>query len=239
MNISITQDSINIALGDLLKAMLPQLRPGKIVVGQVNRVPAPEGDFIVMWPLRRPRLGTNLDTMADAEFEGSIDGDQMTITDVIRGVMNIDATVFGVGIAIGTTVSEQISGTPGGVGVYAVTPAQDVAATIISAGQAIVMQPTEVVVQIDVHGPASAENAQTISTLFRDPFAVEHLEGTGLSPLYADDPRQMPFNTAAVQYEDRWIVEAHLQVDPTVAVSQEFASSLTIDLYNVDFPPSP
>lgn len=169
---SITEDAVDTAIGNLLQAMLPQLPAGNIIVGQVNRVASPEGDFVVFWPLRRPRLGTNFDHDRGAD----------SATDIT--------------------------------------------------------QPTEVVMQIDVHGPNSADNAQVISTLFRDDFAVELLAATGLSPFFADDPRQMPFVTAANQYEDRWVLEAHFQIDPTVTIAQQFATALTISLYNVDHPPS-
>lgn len=234
MTPSITQDQVNTALGNFLTAILPA--GVTVIVGQVNRVAEPEGDFVVMWPLRRPRLATNLDTSADAKFTGSIAGTVMTITEVITGVMNEGATVFGVNVADGTTVSAQTGGTPGGVGTYTVAPSQAVSSTTLSAGATEIEQSTEVVMQIDVHGPASADNAQTISTLFRDEYAVEQLDqaAVAISPLYADDPRQMPFITAASQYEDRWTVDVHMQINPIVSVPTEFADSVDLTTVDVD-----
>lgn len=237
MTPSITQQQINIALGTFLQSILG-LPDGQVIIGQTNRVSSPEGDYVVMWPLRRPRLATNVDTDADAKFTGSIADTTMTITAVDTGSMNIGATVFGVGVADDTVVQEQTSGSPpGGVGTYTVSVSQNVGTTTLSAGQTETMQSTEVVMQIDVHGPASTDNAQTIQQLFRDEYAVRQFAGTGVSPLYCDDPRQVPFITAASQFEDRWTLEAHLQIDPTVVVPQEYADAATVDLYDVDFPP--
>jgi len=84
--------------------------------------------------------------------------------------------------------------------------------------------------QIDVHGPNSAENAQVISTIFRSGFAVTQMAASGVTPLYSEDPRQAPFTTAADQFEDRWVIEAHLQIDPIIAVPQAYADSTSISL---------
>jgi len=238
MTPSITEDAVNTALGNLLQAMLPQLGAGKIIVGQVNRVAEPEGDFVVMWPLRRPRLGTNFDQDQAGLFTAAIAGTSMTVSSLTSGEIAEGSTVFGTNVAANTVIGDQISGTPGGIGVYAVTPSQTVASETMLAGGSEITQPTEVVMQIDVHGPNSADNAQVISTLFRDAYAADQLDGTGLSPFFADDPKQAPFVNAANQYENRWVLEAHLQIDPSVIVAQQFATSLTLTLYDVDHPPS-
>src|ERR1700676_25750 len=85
---SITESAINIAIGDMLQAMLPQFAPGQIIVGQTNRVASPEGDYIVFWPLRRPRLGTDIETPTDAVFTGTItpiDANATTFASVVAG----------------------------------------------------------------------------------------------------------------------------------------------------------
>lgn len=233
---SISEDAVDTAFGNLLKAMLPQLPAGKIIAGQVNRVASPEGDFVVFWPLRRPRLGTNFDTDQAALFVAAIAGIAMTVSSLTAGTIEQGSTVYGA--AANTIVGQQQSGSPGGVGVYSVSTSQTLDSTTLLAGATSIMQPTEGVMQIDVHGPNSADNAQVISTLFRDDFAVQQLAGTGLSPFFADDPRQMPFVTAANQYEHRWVLEAHFQIDPSVIIPQQFATALSIGLYDVDHPPS-
>lgn len=239
MTPSITEAAINNALGSFLLAVLG-LPSTNVIVGQVNRVASPEGDYVVMWPLRRPRLSTNVDSSADAKFTGSIAGAVMTISAVLAGAMNVGAVVFGVGVAANTTVVNQISGTPGGDGNYTIAPSQTVTSTTLSAGATVIEQSTEVVYQIDVHGPASADNVQTISTAFRDQYGVSLFAGTGVTPLYCEDPRQMPFQTAAVQYEGRWSVDLHLQVNPVISVPVQFAdlAVITVVDVNVAYPPS-
>ncbi len=60
---------------------------------------------------------------------GSITGDQMTVTAVGSGVVRPGTTLSGTGVASGTKVVSQVSGTTGGVGVYTVSiPEQTVAA---------------------------------------------------------------------------------------------------------------
>jgi hypothetical protein len=91
-----------------------------------------------------------------------------------------------------------------------------------------ILEPTKVTVQLDVHGPASADNAQVISTLFRDEYAVTAFAATGfdVTPLYADDPKQVPFVNGEQQVEERWIVEAVMQCNPSITVPQDFAASV-------------
>jgi hypothetical protein len=234
MTPSITLEQIYIALGNFLQFILPD--GVSVVVGQVNRVAEPMGDFVVMWPLRIPRLSTNLDTPDDCKFEGSIAERVLTVTDVEIGVINSGRAVFGAGVQDQTKIVTQLTGDPGGAGTYTVSPIQTVAATTLSAGTIDIQQDTEIVMQIDVHGPNSTDNAQTISTLFRDDFAVDQFDqaAIAIAPLYADDPRQAPFINAASQYEDRWVVEAHMQVNPVISVPQQFSDGVDLTTSNVD-----
>jgi len=104
-----------------------------------------------------------------------------------------------------------------------------------------VLQPTEVVFQLDVHGPESADNAQIITTLFRDSYATTAFAASGfdVAPLYADDPRQVPFINAEQQFETRWIVEAFLQANQVVTVPQDSANIVSVTPVSVDatYPP--
>jgi hypothetical protein len=230
--VSLTEEAVNTALGNFLTAVVPSTV--EIVVGEVNRVAEPQSpDFVVMWPLRRPRLATNIDTSADAKFTGSITGTVMTITEVVTGKMNVGAVVFGIGVAANTTVSVQLTGTPGGAGTYAVAPAQTVASETLSAGQKNIRQPTEAVYQIDVHGPNSSDNSQIIATLFRDAFGVQKMAGSGVTPLYAEDPKQIPFRNGADQIEIRWVIELHMQISPFLLVPAQYADQATVTLIDV------
>ena len=103
------------------------------------------------------------------------------------------------------------------------------------------MQPTQVTIQIDVHGPNSGDNAQIISTMLRDDYACQVFQASGydIMPLYAGEPTQAPFFNGENQVEFRWVVDAVIQINATVTVSQDFAASLDVTLVNVDadYPP--
>jgi hypothetical protein len=229
---SILQAAILKTVGDFLQTIVSA--GTTVVVGQVNRVPQPQGDCVVMWPLRMPRLATNVDGDADASFTGSIADTLMTVESVEIGVVVPGRTLFGDGVTAGTIIGAQQSGPTGGPGTYLVAPSQTVAETAFAAGGMTVEQSTEFVMQVDVHGPSSGDNAQVISTLFRDGYAVDQLDGTGVTPLFAEEPRQMPFITGADQYEDRWTVDLHMQVNPVVTVPQQYADALDVDIVSVD-----
>jgi hypothetical protein len=180
VSIDLTETIVFTALRGLL-ATMPALGAIAIVKGQDNRVPEPSGsDYIVMWPLLRVRLGTNVDTyFAD---------DDSPLPDV-----KLD------------------------------------------------LQPTRFDVQIDVHGPSSGDNVQTISTLFRDEFSTSYFDaGTAaIQALYASDPRQLQFVNAEAQSENRWSVDLSLQINPVVTVPQRFAEVVTPTTTNVQgvYPP--
>lgn len=106
---------------------------------------------------------------------------------------------------------------------------------------AAALTPMRVTVQLDVHGPASADNAQMIVALFRDDYAVQALAASGfdVAPMYCDDGKQIPYLNAEQQVEYRWSIDAVLQCNPVVTVPQQFAGSLDITLVEVDaaYPP--
>ncbi len=93
-------------------------------------------------------------------------------------------------------------------------------------------------IQIDVYGPTSDDQAQMISTLFRDPYGCNALAPV-CQPLHADDPRMMPLIDSEAQYEQRWTVGALLQYNPATTTAMQFANALNVDLINVDeaYPP--
>lgn len=234
MTPSIDQDAVYKALGDFLTLILP---PGvKIIVAQVNRAAEPATqDFVVMNDVRRTRLSTNLDSYADALFTGSIAGNVLTVSAVSFGELGPGSPVFGVGVAANTAIVSQLSGPTGGTGTYSISGSpQTVASRAMAGGTEDVLQATEVVIQVDVHGPNSADNAQVISTLFRDDYAVQALAGTGVAPFYADDPKQIPFLNAENQIENRCIVEAHIQINPSITVPLQFAGAAVVGIINVD-----
>lgn len=239
---SITEAQVFEALGSLLATLLPQLGQ-QIVIGQVNRVPSLLGDYIEMWPLGRPRLGTNVDTPVDCKFTASLvpidaNTSTMAVSSVTTGTIELGNQVFGVNVANNTVIASQTSGPVGGVGNYVVSNSQTVASETMSAGEIQTATSTEFIIQCDVHGPNSGDNAQVMSQAIRSDFAVNQMSGTGVTPLFSDDPRQTPFITAADQYEERWSIDVHLQITPIISTPVEFSDSTTIttEAVDVEFP---
>jgi len=232
---------IYVSLRAALLAMLPAGTP--VRQGQINRVPEPaQVDFVVFWPINKTRLTTNMDEFIDAVFTGSIAATVMTITAKdanYPGILEAGSGVFGTGVTDGTKVVAQLTGTPGGIGTYTITPSQTVASRTLSAGVATLEQDTNFLVQIDVHGPNSGDNSQTISTILRDQIGVDYFSAANVAqgfapnivcPFYADDPRQGPFINEAQQFENRYIVEVRLQANQTLKVPLQFSDVLDITL---------
>lgn len=102
--------------------------------------------------------------------------------------------------------------------------------------------PTEIHIQVDVHGDLAFSVAQMVQTLFRSPYACSFLgtfNGGAIQPLYADDPQQMAFGNGEKQVEDRWVIQAVLQANPVTTTVQQFADVVTVGLIEIDatYPP--
>ena len=94
----------------------------------------------------------------------------------------------------------------------------------------------EWVVQLDFYGDGAGDNIQVFSIAFRDSSACDFFTASGyaIQPLYADEPRQMPFVDESQQYEGRWSVDAYMQFNPTLATEQDYADTLKVQLINVE-----
>lgn len=237
--VSPTQDEVNTAVGNLIAAVAAV----EIAVSQVNRVPEPKSnDFVVLTPIARRRLVTNIDSLLDSRFTGAIAGTTLSASLVTLGPIQRGAPVFGSNVTVGTSVVAQINGTPGGAGDYEVSPAQTVSSQTMAAGTRSILESSEIDIQIDVHGPNSAENAQIISTVWRDAYAVDFLQGQNqaISSFEADDARQAPFMNDQAQIETRYVLTGRLQVNFTVSlIPQQFAEQLRVSGFiaaDVEYP---
>lgn len=203
----------------------------EIIRGQVSRVPEPiVADYVVMTAGRRGRIETNVDEYEDTVFTASIADKVMTVTEVQLGAIKVGATVFGVDVLGATKIVSFGDGTDGGPGTYNLNKAQTIGEATLSAGQKVITQSTEFPVQLDVHGSHSADYSQIITTMLRDSYAAAFFADLdcGVAPLHADDAKQIPFPNAEQQWEDRWVIEAFLQVNPEVRVPQQFAGEAVI-----------
>lgn len=241
MIIAPNESNILQQLRTFLLAVLPD--GYDVVAGGDNRVPEPSTpNFVVMSPPRYERLETNVDTFEDAVFTGSISGAAMDITAVnpnFSGQIKIGSTIFGVGVAANTKVTALGTGT-GGLGTYVVNNSQTVSSETLAAGTQSITQNTKCTVQLDFHADdgTSGDAAQTVSTLFRDAFAVEQFANQspnyGVVPLLAEDPKYLPFINDSQQLEFRWVLDAQVQANQTAIVPQQFSDSVSVELISVD-----
>lgn len=216
--------------------------PVTIVRGQVNRTPEPSGqDFIVMWPTARDRLALNIETYADVQVTASIapggtTGAILTVTEVLNGAPGAGQTIYGGSVTSGCLIVRQLTGPPGGPGTYAATPSAAVSPQTLYCGTISATQETEVTIQADVHGPASADNAQRISTLWRSQTGVDAFAvlGVAITPLYTSEPRQLMFDNAEQQVEERWVVDLCMQANIAIATTMQFTETLEVSVQ--DFP---
>lgn len=234
--------SASVNLGDtqvltvVRTVLLGLLPPGtEVIRAYGNRVPEPLGpDFCVLTPpQRRDRLSTNRDTDTDLAVWGGIVGTTLTVQH--GGALLPGYPLYGPAVAPGSAVTAAASD---GV-TYTVTPSQGVpAGSKIYVGRHAMQVPTDLVCQCDVHGPNSSSNAAAIAITWRDDAACQLIAAASgpleMAPLYADDPRLVPFQNAEDQWEDRWVVDLHLQANIVVSLGQQFADVVTVDLFPVD-----
>lgn len=97
-----------------------------------------------------------------------------------------------------------------------------------SEGSRAVLTRQRYMAQIDVHGPASAENAAAIAMLLRDFYSAT---SSVVSFLFCDDPKFVPFENAEQQTEMRWVITAYFQVNQTLAIPQQSAKEATVTIY--------
>lgn len=93
--------------------------------------------------------------------------------------------------------------------------------------------PKRIDVQIDFYDGNSGEYCSTIKTAMRSHWAYSHFPAN-IKPLYTSDGIQAPLVTGEQQYESRWTLTASLQYNPVVTVPQDFANTLTANV----FPPA-
>lgn len=99
--------------------------------------------------------------------------------------------------------------------------------------QTVYTEPTQIDLALDVHGVNGGDIGQIITTLFRSGVPDETFP-PGMSALFCDDALQVPFINGEMQYEDRWNIRLALQVNPELAISQDFADALDLVLIEAD-----
>ncbi|WP_025827524.1 phage neck terminator protein [Acetobacter okinawensis] len=93
----------------------------------------------------------------------------------------------------------------------------------------------QVTMQINLFGPASSNQMQVVTALWRDMQAVDFFRSLGvpIAPLTTSTTRQLGFETGERQYDDLWTVDLTMQVTLTTHLPQQFATSIPINLVEV------
>ena len=94
--------------------------------------------------------------------------------------------------------------------------------------------PIDYAVQVDCYGPLAGDWATMLDATWHSMTTTGFLEIYPIYPLYSEGPKQVPFIDGESQYQHRWVVVLHLQYNPAVSFSQQFADIATISLINVD-----
>jgi len=97
-------------------------------------------------------------------------------------------------------------------------------------GLVTLRMPSEYTIQVDCYGDTANDTATMLAVLWRDGVAVAQFPD-GITPLYAADARQMPFQNDERQYEERWMVEITLQYNAQVTLPYESAISLDVPVF--------
>ena len=61
----------------------------------------------------------------------------------------------------------------------------------------------------------------------------------GIVPLWIDEAHQVPFVNAESQWEERWTMDARMQINPIIGTPQQFADRVVTTLIEIDeaYPP--
>lgn len=227
-----TESQVQAAIRGFLISILPD--GVEVVEGQDQAVPEPQGSrYVVMTPVGRPRLATNLVVYADAEVTGSIRGSVLTVTHTRFGSVALGSTLWGVrgDVLPGTTIQSVLEG-----GVYQLAgPLQMVASETMACGNVQVTTDVELIIQLDLYGGNVRESTDmvgVVSALMRDEYATHYFDqlGIGVSPLHADEPRQVPFQNAESAWESRWSLDAHFQVNQVVTIPQQYMTDVQVTI---------
>jgi hypothetical protein len=97
--------------------------------------------------------------------------------------------------------------------------------------------PFDVTVQLDVHGPAAADNASVIVGALHGSWAFDALAAQSpavLAPLHCGDPQFSPFINESQQVEWRYVIDAHFETKPALSTPMQFADSLAAQVVTAD-----
>jgi hypothetical protein len=106
-------------------------------------------------------------TYSQLEIVGSISGNILTVSSVVTGVVTKNSVIRGQGIAVGTTIDQQFTGTTGGAGTYEVSISQTAPSTTIKAdthfSRTVLRQDIGYIIDALIYDLTYGGNAQSVS----------------------------------------------------------------------------
>lgn len=138
---------------------------------------------------------------------------------IFKGYQNLTATPYGTYVVISPGVKERFNQ---GTRMYVYNAETQV-------GTVTQQRNTKYSWQVDVYGPQAADWADMISIVWRSNTAADTLitASAAIVPLYADEPQQMNIVNGENQYEARFMLKLYGQVNQTVTLTQQFATTAT------------
>jgi hypothetical protein len=154
-----------------------------------------------------------------ASVTGSIAGNVLTVTAVGSGVVINGATISGSGVASGTKIVSQLSGTAGGIGTYSVSiPEQTVASTTVS------MTYGTMTVSAVGSGALTLGDVLSGSGVDAGTTITQFLTGTGGTGTYAVSSNTVVSSTTVTAYgnvETKWIAMSAGATGELVKISSQ------------------
>lgn len=83
--------------------------------------------------------------------------------------------------------------------------------------------------QVDCYGPLGPTWASILSVAWRSMWGVDNMLSGAFTPLYADAPQQLNITNAEGQFETRYMIRLHGQVNQRVGLPQDFFTEANID----------
>ncbi len=91
-------------------------------------------------------------------------------------------------------------------------------------------QVTSYTVQVDIYGDGAGNHAAKVEQLWRTIWSVDlmHSLNAGITPLYADTVFQTSLINSEANYEERYTLSLHMQVQQDIDVAQDIFKQITL-----------
>lgn len=83
--------------------------------------------------------------------------------------------------------------------------------------------------QVDCYGQEGPSQASIIAVAWRSMWGVDNFQPPVFTPLYADEPEALPITNSEGQYEQRFMVRLHGQVNQVVRLPQDFFEEIELN----------